>query len=87
MLISFWAVLLARQVKCEDALYFPINFKLQINQLLYMPLCAGTSVLLSNISPYRWGATCAIYKDEFWIVGGLANGYLQLDTVESFSFR
>jgi hypothetical protein len=47
--------------------------------------CAGTVVLLSYLSSSRWNTACAIYEDEFWIVGGLLGGIL--DTVESFSFR
>jgi hypothetical protein len=47
---------------------------------------AGTVVLLSNLSGARWGAACAIYEEEFWIVGG-EDVSVYLDTVESFSFR
>jgi hypothetical protein len=42
-------------------------------------------VLLSYLSRERYAAACAIYEEEFWIVGGYNGGYL--DTVESFSFR
>jgi hypothetical protein len=49
--------------------------------------CAGQVVLLSNLSKRRRGATCAMYKDDFWIVGGRDGTNAYLDTVESFSLR
>jgi hypothetical protein len=50
-------------------------------------LCAGSLVLLSYLSKVRSNAACAMYEDDFWIVGGTENGDQSLDIVESFSLR